>query len=141
MIAPPTFFFYPSHLLTFPPLHFVVCRIGSRHGNVFCLLPSQLSSGFWQYPLSPASISLSIYCHLQYLSRGLIFIWHLHMSKPSQLLHSEKSIGEIKSRRHHCSSVCSTSVSCRRGSSSTSFRMCRGAFDACACTTNSSSTN
>ena len=46
---------YSSLLLTYPPLHFVVCRLGSWHANVFGLLPSQSSSGFCPYPLTPGS--------------------------------------------------------------------------------------
>ncbi len=43
----------PSPLLPYPPLHLVVCQFGSWHANLFRLLPSQSSSGFWPYPLSP----------------------------------------------------------------------------------------
>ena len=63
----------------------------TRCCNVFGILPSQSASGFWPYPLS---LGLAIsplvcldfafhLCHLQCLSRGVIFISHLHMSKPS----------------------------------------------------------
>ena len=49
-----------------------VCRLESLHANGFCLVPSQLPSGFLPYPLPPgitisagsASISLSVYRHL-----------------------------------------------------------------------------
>ena len=58
--------------------------------SVFCHLSRHLVSGHIVFhQVSPsqlwsALISLSIYWHLEYLSRGLIFISPLHMSKPSQ---------------------------------------------------------
>ena len=61
----------------------------SGHSLFHQVSPSQ----FWS-----ASISLSSYCHLQYLSRGLICISHLHMSKPSQPSISE----ELCHRVHVC---------------------------------------
>ena len=97
-----------SYLLTYPPLHFVVCRLGSWHASVFGPLPSQSSSGFWVYRLSPvlpsqlwsASISLSIYRLLIYniFPRGITFSSPLHMSEPSQPLLSK----EFRHRVHVC---------------------------------------
>ena len=85
--------------LTFLLLHLAVRRLESWHANVFRLPPSQLSSSLLPYILfhqvSPsqlwsASISLSIYCHLWYISCGLVVIPPLHMSKPSQHFLSEE---------------------------------------------------
>ena len=88
-------------IVTSQLLQSVVCPLESRHGNVFCLLSCQWSSGFWPYilfqqvsqsQLWSASISLSIYiyCHNVAvdgsISRGLIFIPPMHMSNPSQPL-------------------------------------------------------
>ena len=73
-----------SHLLlTFPPPHFVVCLLESRHANVFYLLPSQLSPGFLTHPLSLCLPISALVC-LDLSFRGLMFIQPLHMSKPSQ---------------------------------------------------------
>ena len=64
--------------------------------SVLCHLSRHLVSGhivFHQvspYQLWSASISLSVYRHLQYLSRGIIFISPLYMSEPSQPLLSEE---------------------------------------------------
>ena len=98
--------FSPSHLSAADTLHFVVCRLGhdmpvslvlchlSRHRVSGRILFHQVSpSQLWS-----ASISLSIYRHLQDLSRGIIFISPLHMSKPSQPLLSE----EFRHRVHVC---------------------------------------
>ena len=67
------------------PVSSVLCHL-SRHlvsGHIVChqVSPSQLWS---------TSISLSIYRNLQYLSRGIIFISPLYVSKPSQPLLSEE---------------------------------------------------
>ena len=60
------------------PMFSVFCHL-SRHLVSCHILFHQVSpSQLWS-----ASISLSIYCHLQYLSRGVIFISPLHMSNPS----------------------------------------------------------
>ena len=66
-------------------LCYLSCHLVSGHIVFHQVSPSQLWS---------ASILLSIYCHLQYLSRGIIFISPLNMSKPSQPLLSEEF-------RHH----------------------------------------
>ena len=72
-----------SHILTYPHLHSVVCRLGSGHANVFCLLPSQSSSGFWSYPLSPGLAISALFCldlvfHL--LSCVISFWWpHIYL--------------------------------------------------------------
>ena len=72
--------------------------------SVLCHLCRHLVSGHIAFhQVSPsqlwsASIPLSIYRHLQYLSRGIIFISPLHMSKPSQLILSE----EFRHRVHVC---------------------------------------
>ena len=68
-----------SHILTFPPLHFVVCRLESRYGHVFCLLPSHLPSGFLPCPLSPGLAISALVCldfpfHLP--SSAISFSWH-----------------------------------------------------------------
>ena len=63
----------------------VVCRLGSRHvRHIFCILLSQLSSGFWHYALSPglaisASVCLDFAFHL--LSSVRSFSWpHLYLA-------------------------------------------------------------
>ena len=55
-------YYTSSHLLTFLPLHFVVGRLESPHANVFCLQPSQSSSGFLLYPLSPGLAISALVC-------------------------------------------------------------------------------
>ena len=82
-----------SHLLTYPPIHFLVCRLGSWHTSVFGPQPSQASSGFWPYRLSPGLAISALVCldfafHLPHLicnicPRGIIFSSPLHMSEPS----------------------------------------------------------
>ena len=63
--------------------------------SVFCNLSCHLlSSHFLFHQISTsqfcsASISLSIYRHLQYISRGLIYVPPLHMTNPSQPLLSD----------------------------------------------------
>ena len=68
-----------SHFLTFSPLHFVACGFESWHDTVFCLLPSQLSSGFLPYPLSTDFAISALVCidfafHL--LLCVISFTWH-----------------------------------------------------------------
>ncbi len=71
-------------LLTYPPLYFVVCRLWSWHDNVFGLLPSQSSSGFWPYRLSPGLAISALVCldfafHL--LPSVISFSWpHLYLA-------------------------------------------------------------
>ena len=70
---------FSQWLLTYPPLHFVVCRLGSWHTNVFCLLPSQSSSGFWPYPLSPGLAISALVCldfAFRLPSSAISFSWH-----------------------------------------------------------------
>ena len=76
-----------------------LCSVPAWIMTCQCLRSSAIhpsSSGhilFHQVSLSQlwsASISLSIYHHLQYISRGIIFISPLHVSKPSQPLLSEE---------------------------------------------------
>ena len=45
-----------------PPLHAILCRLESLHANVFCILPSQSSSDFWPYPLSPGLAISALVC-------------------------------------------------------------------------------
>ena len=53
-----SFLTFPTFLL----VHFVVCRLESRHANVFCLLPSLLSSDFLPYRLSPGLAIAALVC-------------------------------------------------------------------------------
>ena len=72
--------------------------------SVLCHLSCHLVSGhivFHQFSASQlwsASISLSVYLHLQYLPCGVIFISPLYMAEPSQPLLSE----EFHHRVHVC---------------------------------------
>ena len=67
------------------PMFSVFCHL-SRHLVSCHIIFHQVSpSQLWS-----ASISLSVYRNLQYLSRGIIFISPLHMSKPYQPLLSEE---------------------------------------------------
>ena len=72
--------------------------------SVLCHLCRHLVSGhIVSHQVSPSqlwspTIPLSVYRHLQDLSRGIIFISPLNMSKPSQPLLSE----ELRHRVHAC---------------------------------------
>ena len=61
-----------------------MCRLGSWHANVFSLLPSQSSSGFWPYPLSSGFTISALVCldfafHL--LSSVISLSWpHLYLA-------------------------------------------------------------
>ena len=68
-----------SHLLTYPPLHFVMCRIGSLHASVLGPLPPLSSSGFWPHRLLPGLAISALVClefafHLP--SSTIYFSWH-----------------------------------------------------------------
>ena len=88
------FILYPCILGTFHLSHLSASTISSVAARIMtcqCFLPSQSSSGFLPYPLSPGLTISALVCldftfhsilYLQYLSRGLIFIPLLHMSKP-----------------------------------------------------------
>ena len=68
-----------SHLLTYPPLHCVVCRLGSWHASVLGPLPSLSSSVFWPYRLSPG-LAISALAFRDSASRlpssARSFSWH-----------------------------------------------------------------
>ena len=70
-------------LLTYPPLHFVVCRLGSWHVSVFGPLPSQSSSASWPYRLSPGLAISALVC-LDFAFclpvSAISFSWH-HLSR------------------------------------------------------------
>ena len=59
------------------PVFSVLCHLNRHLVSCHILFHQVSPSQLWS-----ASISLSIYCHLQYLSRGLTLISPLHMSKP-----------------------------------------------------------
>ena len=90
------------YFLTILPL--AVCRLA----NVFCLLPSQLSSSFLPYPLSPdlamSYLSFGHFTSTPVLPSVISFSWFnlypasVQMSKPSQPLLSE----ELRHRVHVC---------------------------------------
>ena len=83
------YWLHSSLLLTYPPLHFIGVPARIMSCQCFLYLPDlsrhlvschivfhQVSpSQLW-----PASISNSIYRHLQYLSRGIIFISPNHLN-------------------------------------------------------------
>ena len=72
-----------SHILTYPPLHFEVCRLESWHASVFGPLPSQSLSGFWSYPHS-LGLAISALVYLDFAFRlpssAWSFSWlHLYL--------------------------------------------------------------
>ena len=78
------------------PVSSVLCHL--RHSVVIWFLAMSSFTMVSPSQLWSASISLSVYLHLQYLSRGVIFISPLYMSEPSQTLLSE----EFRHRVHVC---------------------------------------
>ena len=92
-------------LLSFPSLHFVVCRLESLswHANVFCLPPSQSSSGFLTNPLSPGfAISAMVCLDFDLLPSVIAFSWpHLHPSFAHFQTTSTASI-----REEFCHQIC-----------------------------------